>query len=152
MVVIGDRVRGDAATVAWFADEGVQVKVVSGHPRTVGAIAGQVGIAGADHPVDARTLPEDPAELAGLVEGPLGVRAGRAHQKRAMVEALGDRGHVVAAADRRRGQRRPCPQGRRPGHRHGQRRRSLAGGGRAGPDGRPLRHPAGGDGRGEPPR
>jgi cation-transporting ATPase E len=58
-VVIGDQVRGDAAdTVAWFAAEGVQVKVVSGdHPRTVGAVAGQVGIAGADHPVDARALP-----------------------------------------------------------------------------------------------
>ncbi|HJW58149.1 MAG TPA: HAD-IC family P-type ATPase, partial [Actinomycetota bacterium] len=70
MVVIGDRVRGDAAdTVAWFAAEGVQVKVVSGdHPRTVGAVAGQVGIAGADHPVDARTLPEGRAELAELLE------------------------------------------------------------------------------------
>ena len=35
MVVIGDQVRGDAAdTIAWFAAEGVQVKVVSGdHPR-----------------------------------------------------------------------------------------------------------------------
>jgi cation-transporting P-type ATPase E len=98
MVVIGDRVRGDAAaTVAWFADEGVQVKVVSGdHPRTVGAIAGQVGIAGADRPVDARTLPEDPAELAGLVEARSVFGRVVPHQKRAMVEALGDRGHVVA--------------------------------------------------------
>src|ERR671914_567378 len=69
MVVIGDQVRGDAAgTVAWFAAEGVQVKVVSGdHPRTVGAIAGQVGIGGADHPVDARTMPDGGAELAGLL-------------------------------------------------------------------------------------
>jgi cation-transporting P-type ATPase E len=98
MVVIGDRVRGDApATVAWFADEGVQVKVVSGdHPRTVGAIAGQVGIAGADQPVDARALPEDPAELAGLVEARSVFGRVVPHQKRAMVEALGDRGHVVA--------------------------------------------------------
>src|SRR5215213_1689489 len=70
MVVIGDQVRGDAAdTVAWFAAEGVQVKVVSGdHPRTVGAIAGQVGIAGADQPVDARSLPDAEAALADLVE------------------------------------------------------------------------------------
>jgi cation-transporting P-type ATPase E len=98
MVVIGDRVRGDAAaTVAWFADEGVQVKVVSGdHPRTVGAIAGQVGIAGADHPVDARTLPEDQAELARLVEARSVFGRVVPHQKRAMVEALGARGHVVA--------------------------------------------------------
>jgi cation-transporting P-type ATPase E len=98
MVVIGDRVRGDAAdTVAWFAAEGVQVKVVSGdHPRTVGAVAGQVGIAGADHPVDARTLPEGRAELAGLLEARSVFGRVVPHQKRAMVEALGSRGHVVA--------------------------------------------------------
>jgi cation-transporting P-type ATPase E len=98
MVVIGDRVRGDAAeTVAWFASEGVQVKVVSGdHPRTVGAIAGQVGIAGADRPVDARSLPADQAELADLVEARSVFGRVVPHQKRTMVEALGARGHVVA--------------------------------------------------------
>ena len=98
MVVIGDRVRGDAAdTVAWFAAEGVQVKVVSGdHPRTVGAVAGQVGIAGADHPVDARTLPEGEAELAELLEARSVFGRVVPQQKRAMVEALGSRGHVVA--------------------------------------------------------
>jgi len=98
MVVIGDRVRGDAAdTIAWFAAEGVQVKVVSGdHPRTVGTIAGQVGIAGADRPVDARGLPEGQAELAGLLEGRSVFGRVVPRQKRAMVEALGARGHVVA--------------------------------------------------------
>ncbi|HET9559764.1 MAG TPA: HAD-IC family P-type ATPase, partial [Actinomycetota bacterium] len=98
MVVIGDRVRADAAgTVAWFAAEGVKVKVVSGdHPRTVGAVAGQVGIAGADHPVDARTLPEGQAELADLVEASSVFGRVVPHQKRAMVAALGARGHVVA--------------------------------------------------------
>ena len=98
MVVIGDRVRDDAAgTIAWFADEGVQVKVVSGdHPRTVAAIAGQVGIAGAGQPVDARTLPDDQAELAGLVEGRSVFGRVVPRQKRAMVQALAGRGHVVA--------------------------------------------------------
>ncbi|HJW60768.1 MAG TPA: HAD-IC family P-type ATPase, partial [Actinomycetota bacterium] len=98
MVVIGDQVRGDAATtVAWFAEEGVAVKVVSGdHPRTVGAIAGLVGIAGAGHPVDARTLPEGQAELADLVEARSVFGRVVPQQKRAMVEALGSRGHVVA--------------------------------------------------------
>ena len=96
MVVIGDRVRGDAAdTVAWFAAEGVQVKVVSGdHPRTVGA-AGQVGIAGADHPVDARPCPR--AGRAGRAAGgPLGVRAGRAPAEAGHGGGPGSRGHVVA--------------------------------------------------------
>jgi cation-transporting ATPase E len=98
MVVIGDRVRDDAAgTISWFADEGVQVKVVSGdHPRTVAAIAGQVGIAGAGQPVDARTLPDDQAELAGLVEGRSVFGRVVPRQKRAMVQALAGRGHVVA--------------------------------------------------------
>src|ERR671911_1927956 len=98
MVVIGDQVRGDAAdTVAWFAAQGVQVKVVSGdHPRTVGTVAGQVGIAGADHPVDARTLPEGQAELAGLVEARSVFGRVVPRQKQAMVQALGAGGHVVA--------------------------------------------------------
>jgi cation-transporting ATPase E len=98
MVVIGDRVRDDAAgTVAWFATEGVEVKVVSGdHPRTVAAIAGQVGIAGAGQPVDARTLPEEQAELAGLVERRSVFGRVVPRQKRAMVQALAGRGHVVA--------------------------------------------------------
>jgi cation-transporting ATPase E len=98
MVVIGDQVRGDAAdTVAWFAAEGVRVKVVSGdHPRTVGAIAGQVGIAGADQPVDARSLPEAPAALADLLEARSVFGRVVPRQKREMVEALEARGHVVA--------------------------------------------------------
>jgi cation-transporting ATPase E len=98
MVVIGDRVRGDAAaTIAWFAEERVAVKVVSGdHPRTVGTIAGLVGIAGAGHPVDARTLPTGQAELADLVEARSVFGRVVPQQKRAMVKALDARGHVVA--------------------------------------------------------
>jgi cation-transporting ATPase E len=98
MVVIGDQVRDDAAaTVAWFAEEGVTVKVVSGdHPRTVAAIAGRVGIEGAGDPVDARTLPTDQAELADLVEARSVFGRVVPQQKRAMVGALGARGHVVA--------------------------------------------------------
>jgi cation-transporting P-type ATPase E len=98
LVVIGDRIRDDAsATIAWFAEEGVEVKVVSGdHPRTVAAIAGRVGIPGAEDPVDARTLPADQAGLAALVEGRSVFGRVVPQQKRAMVEALGSRGHVVA--------------------------------------------------------
>jgi cation-transporting ATPase E len=98
MVVIGDQVRDDAAaTIAWFAEEGVRVKVVSGdHPRTVAAIAGRVGIEGAGDPVDARTLPTDQAELADLVEARSVFGRVVPQQKRAMVSALGARGHVVA--------------------------------------------------------
>jgi cation-transporting ATPase E len=98
MVVIGDRVRDDApATIAWFAEEGVGVKVVSGdHPRTVAAIAGRVGLPGADVPVDARALPGAEAELADLLEARSVFGRVVPQQKRAMVKALGSRGHVVA--------------------------------------------------------
>jgi cation-transporting ATPase E len=98
LVLLSDVVRTDAAdTLRYFAEQGVQAKVISGdHPDTVAAIAQQVGIPGADRVVDARNLPEDPASLAEVVEN--GTVFGRVtpHQKRAMVGALQSRGHVVA--------------------------------------------------------
>jgi cation-transporting P-type ATPase E len=98
LVVLAERVRDDAGpAVAWFTEQGVGAKVVSGdHPRTVAAVAGRVGVPGADAPVDARTLPQDHSELAAAVEG--GSVFGRVvpEQKRTMVRALRERGHVVA--------------------------------------------------------
>jgi cation-transporting ATPase E len=75
----------------------VTVKVVSGDdPRTVGAVAARVGIAAADSPRDARDLPDDPDELADMMEtsGVFG-RVGP-QQKQSMVRALQARGHTVA--------------------------------------------------------
>jgi magnesium-transporting ATPase (P-type) len=97
-VVLGDRVRDDARpTVAYFHDQGVATKVVSGdHPRTVAAVAGRVGVPGADAPVDARTLPAGPAELGGLLERRSVFGRVVPGQKRAMVQAMQARGHVVA--------------------------------------------------------
>ena len=62
-IVLADRVRGDAAaTLAYFAEQGVAVKVLSGdHPATVGAIAASLGLEGAERPVDATQLPDDAA-------------------------------------------------------------------------------------------
>ncbi|HEX9643987.1 MAG TPA: HAD-IC family P-type ATPase [Acidimicrobiia bacterium] len=98
LVVLGDRVRSDAAeTLRYFAEQGVQAKVISGdHPDTVGAIARQVGVPGAHHVVDARTLPDEPAALARAVEEATVFGRVTPHQKRAMVQALQSRGHVVA--------------------------------------------------------
>ncbi len=98
LVSIDQRLRPDAAqTVGYFLDQGVAVKVISGdNPATVGAIAVQAGIPMAEHPFDARHLPEDNDELAQVLEDN-GV-FGRVSpvQKRAMVRALQSRGHVVA--------------------------------------------------------
>jgi len=98
LVVLGDRVREDAATtLAYFARQGVSVKVVSGdHPQTVAAIAGRLGARGAERALDARTLPEDPAALAEAVDGHSVFGRVTPQQKRAMVGALQSRGHVVA--------------------------------------------------------
>ncbi len=98
VVAIEERVRANArATLDYFTAQDVTVKVMSGDdPRTVGAVAGRVGIAHADTPVDARDLPDDPEALADLVEG-TGVfgRVGP-QQKQAMVRALQGRGHTVS--------------------------------------------------------
>ena len=98
LVLLGERVREDAAAaLTWFAEQGVTLKVLSGdNPRTVGAVARSLGVAGADRPVDARTLPVDPEELADVVESSSVFGRVTPAQKRAMVAALQGRGHVVA--------------------------------------------------------
>jgi P-type E1-E2 ATPase len=96
LIVIGDAVRSDAGeTVAFFTEQGVGLKVISGdHPTTVGAIAREAGIlggimSGADLPVD-RTALADAAESTSVF--------GRVapEQKRALIRSLRSRGHVVA--------------------------------------------------------
>jgi cation-transporting ATPase E len=98
IVVIDQQLRPDAAeTVAYFLGQGVQVKVISGdNAVTVGAIAAEAGIPGADKPIDARTLPEDPTELEAVLEESSVFGRVTPAQKRAMVGALQRRGHVVA--------------------------------------------------------
>ena len=98
VVVLGDRVRADAApTIAYFLDQGVSTKVLSGdHPRTVAAVARQVGIPGTEEPVDARSMPSDPAALADLLERRSVFGRVVPDQKQAMIDAMHTRGHVVA--------------------------------------------------------
>ncbi|MGE5460856.1 MAG: cation-translocating P-type ATPase [Solirubrobacterales bacterium] len=98
IVVLGDRIRETAGdTLRYFAEQGVDVKVISGdHPQTVAAIAGHLGLAGAADAIDARELPEDPAALADALERHTIFGRVTPQQKRAMVKALQARGHVVA--------------------------------------------------------
>ena len=97
-VVLGDQVRDDAApAISYFQEQGVRTKVVSGdHPRTVAAVAQRVGVPGTEDPVDARTLPSDPAALAEMLERRSVFGRVVPEQKQAMVEALQSRRHVVA--------------------------------------------------------
>ena len=98
VVALGERVRPDAAdTAAWFADQGVTLKVLSGdEPTTVGGIAREVGISGADWPIDARELSADPKALALEVdERNVFGRVGP-DEKRRIIAALQTAGHTVA--------------------------------------------------------
>lgn len=98
LVVISQSLRTDAAeTVRYFLAQDVSVKVISGdNPATVGAIAAQAGVPGADRPVDARTLPDDPSELArAMLHSSVFGRVTPA-QKKSMVDALHLNGSTVA--------------------------------------------------------
>jgi cation-transporting ATPase E len=98
LVVLEQKVRPDArATLDYFARQRVAVKVISGdNARAVGAVAASLGLSGADAPVDARTLPEDPTALADVLERATVFGRVTPAQKRAMVQALQARGHTVA--------------------------------------------------------
>jgi cation-transporting P-type ATPase E len=97
-VILTDRVRETASTtLAYFARQGVNVKVISGdYPQTVAAVARRVGLPGAEAPFDAKALPEGGRELADVLETHAIFGRVTPQQKRAMVEALQSRGHVVA--------------------------------------------------------
>jgi cation-transporting ATPase E len=97
-VVLGDRVRETSSrTLAYFARQGVAVKVISGdHPETVAAVARRVDLPGAEEPFDAQALPTDLDALADVVETHSIFGRVTPQQKRAMVQALQSRGHVVA--------------------------------------------------------
>jgi cation-transporting ATPase E len=97
LAVLEERIRPDAAeTLAWFAAEGVTVKVLSGdHPATVESVALRAGLRSSGA-LDARDLPEDPDELALAAEATTVFGRVVPHQKRAIIAALQRRGHVVA--------------------------------------------------------
>lgn len=98
LVVLEQKVRPDArATLDYFARQRVSVKVISGdNARSVGAVAASLELPGSAEPVDARTLPDDDAGLAQVVEDRAVFGRVTPAQKRSMVHALQSRGHTVA--------------------------------------------------------
>jgi cation-transporting ATPase E len=97
LLTFREKVRPDAAkTLAYFRDQGVEVKILSGDDhRTVTAVAREVGL-DVDAGYDARHLPTDPRLLAETL-GTFSV-FGRVTpaQKRDMVLALQGAGRTVA--------------------------------------------------------
>ncbi|MDG4791220.1 HAD-IC family P-type ATPase [Micromonospora sp. WMMD1102] len=98
LVVLAQRLRPEAPdTLRYFAEQGVAVKVLSGdNARSVGAVARSLGLPGAEHPVDARELPTDPAELAEVVQRHTVFGRVGPQQKRDLVAVLQAAGHTVA--------------------------------------------------------
>ncbi len=97
LLTFRESVRPDAAaTLDYFADQGVGVRVISGdNPQTVAAIAREVGLEVVDG-YDARELPEDLDELADVLEKHTVFGRVTPQQKKQIVLALQHRGHTVA--------------------------------------------------------
>ncbi|MFD5974748.1 MULTISPECIES: HAD-IC family P-type ATPase [Streptomyces] len=98
LVVLEQRLRPDAAeTLKYFAQQNVATKVISGdNAVSVGAVAGKLGLAGAENTLDARRMPTDPDEMATAMEQNAVFGRVTPQQKRDMVAALQSRGHTVA--------------------------------------------------------
>lgn len=96
LVVLSEQLRPEARpTVAWFADQGVELKVLSGdNPRTVSAVAEALGLPHADRYLDTRHVTA--AELAEAAATT--TVFGRIHpeQKREVIRALRAAGRTVA--------------------------------------------------------
>lgn len=98
LLVFTEKVRDDAAeTLEYFREQGVKLKVISGdNPLTVAAVAREVGFDFTGEGYDARSLPEDPEQLADILQEQSVFGRVSPEQKKAIVLALQSRGHVVA--------------------------------------------------------
>ncbi|ARX84373.1 MULTISPECIES: cation-translocating P-type ATPase [Streptomyces] len=98
LVVLEQRLRPDAAdTLRYFEEQNVQAKVISGdNAVSVSAVAGKLGLPGAENTVDARQLPTDQDEMAEALDANSVFGRVTPQQKRDMVGALQSKGHTVA--------------------------------------------------------
>jgi magnesium-transporting ATPase (P-type) len=98
LVVLAERLRPNAAaTVAFFADQQIVLKVLSGDaPATAGAIARDAGVPGSAPALDGESLPSEAAALREAVLDAPAVGRISPDGKRAVVDALTDDGRYVA--------------------------------------------------------
>ncbi|GAA3070165.1 MULTISPECIES: HAD-IC family P-type ATPase [Actinomycetes] len=98
LLTFKENVRSDArSTLEYFSAQNVALKVISGDsPRTVSAVAREVGMRVDGDGVDASRLPEDPEAMRSALATHAVFGRVSPEQKRTMVEALKANGHVVA--------------------------------------------------------
>ncbi len=98
LVVLRQQLRPDAAqTLRYLTDQGITVKVFSGdNAASVGGIAKALQVPGAEAPIDARELPDEPDALTTQLDTHAIFGRVTPDQKRAFVSALKARGHTVA--------------------------------------------------------
>ncbi|WP_120003531.1 HAD-IC family P-type ATPase [Nesterenkonia muleiensis] len=98
LVTFKENVRRDAAsTLDYFREQQVSLKVISGdNPKTVAAVAREMGMEFDGDGIDASTLAEDPEVLRSAVATHHVFGRVSPQQKAAMVQALQANGHVVA--------------------------------------------------------
>lgn len=97
LLTFRESVRPDAHdTLRYFADQGVEVRVISGdNPQTVAAIAREVGV-DAPHGFDARELPDDDDAFARVLAEHRVFGRVTPEQKKRIVLSLQASGHTVA--------------------------------------------------------
>ena len=97
LCLLAEQVRPDAAdTLRYFADQDVDIKVISGdNPTTVASIATEVGLT-VGTPVDARTLGDTAESVADAMRTTVVFGRVSPKQKQAMIRALQADGHTVA--------------------------------------------------------
>ena len=97
LILLSNKIRAEAPdTFAWFAREGVSVRVISGdNPLTVSEVARRAGIPNADRAVDARTLETD-EQVAEAAKSCTVFGRVTPEMKRRLVLALKKQGHTVA--------------------------------------------------------
>ena len=97
LIIISDCIRPEARdTFAYFASQGVAVKVISGdNPATVSHIAVEAGLQNGEKYVDATQLPADDRELAEKVENYTVYGRVTPEQKQRIIKAYQENGRVV---------------------------------------------------------
>ena len=97
MITLKDPIRAHAKeTLAFFANEGVQLKIISGdHPITVASIAAQAGLEDAQKYIDMSTITTEEATKALVHDYQVFGRVSP-DQKKWLVEGLQMHGHTVA--------------------------------------------------------